>query len=94
MPNPNRLRCPECRTRRTDPRAMADHVAQCKRPLCTCEGVPFEGGLGVHRPGTIGCIHHPLAGLHRAERHGATPAELADIERRIRAELPGDDVPF
>jgi hypothetical protein len=94
MPNPNRLRCPECRTRRTDPRAMALHVAQCMRPLCTCEGVPFQNGLAHHRKGTRGCTHHPLAGLDRAERHGASPAELADIERRIRAELPGPDCPF
>lgn len=92
--NPNRLRCPECRTRRTDPHAMALHRLKCMRPLCTCEGVPFEHGLAAHRPGTQGCDQHPFAGLHRAERHGASPAELADIERRIRAMLPGPDVPF
>lgn len=73
---------------------MAVHRAKCVRPLCTCEGVPFVGGLAAHRPGTIGCDHHPFAGLHRAERHGATPAELAEIERRIRATLPGPDLPF
>lgn len=92
--NPNRLRCPECRTRRTDPHAMALHRLQCNRPLCFCEGVPFEGGLGGHRPGTIGCDQHPFAGLHRAARHGATADELERIERRITAEQPGADCPF
>lgn len=92
--NPNRYRCPQCRTRRTDARAMSDHVARCIRPLCTCEGVPFANGLAAHRPGTIGCDHHPFAGLHRAARYGASDAELDDIERRIRSGLPGPDVPF
>lgn len=94
MPNPNRLRCPVCRTRRTDAHAMFLHQLQCKQDSCDCEGVPFQNGLAHHRKGTVGCMHHPFAGLHRAERHGASPAELADIERRIRAELPGSDVPF
>jgi hypothetical protein len=92
--NPNRLRCPNCRTRRTDPRKMAEHVAQCLQDSCSCEGVPFERGLGTHRKGTRGCMHHPLAGLDRAARHGASDSELANIERRIRAELPGPDCPF
>jgi hypothetical protein len=81
------------------------HQLQCKQDSCDCEGVPFQNGLAHHRKGTVGCMHHPFAGLHRAERHGASPAELADIERRIRAELadierriraelPGPDVPF
>lgn len=92
--NPNRLRCPNCRTRRTDPVAMRNHMPVCSKPFCFCEGVPFEKGLAHHRPGTRGCEKHPLAGLDRAARHGASEAELADIERRIRAELPGSDVPF
>lgn len=92
--NPNRLRCPECRTRRTDAHAMTVHLFSCVRPLCTCEGVPFVGGLAAHRPGTRGCVHHPLAGLDRAARYGASSEELEAIERRIRAELPGADVPF
>lgn len=73
---------------------MAQHRAKCIRPVCTCEGVPLRDGLAHHRPGTAGCIHHPMAGLHRAERHGASFTELIEIERRIRAELPGDDCPF
>ena len=76
---------------------MALHRLKCVRPTCNCEGVPFAGGLAKHRPGTVGCDHHPFAGLHRAERHGASPAELVEIERRLRehiAGLPGPDVPF
>lgn len=88
------LRCPECRTRRVDPHLMALHRLTCVRPLCSCEGVPFVRGLGSHRPGTYGCDHHPFAGLHRAERRGESPAELARIEATIRASLPGPDVPF
>lgn len=94
MPNQNRLRCPNCRTRRTDPIAMREHMLVCAKGFCTCEGVPFERGLGTHRKGTRGCVHHPFAGLDRAARHGATDAELAEIEQRIKAELPGPDVPF
>ena len=73
---------------------MALHRLHCKRPLCNCEGVPFSGGLAHHRPGTLGCDHHPFAGLTRAERRGEAPEILADIERRLRASLPGPDVPF
>lgn len=73
---------------------MTLHRLKCVRPLCHCEGVPFAGGLAAHRPGTVGCDHHPFAGLHRAQRYGASDAELADIERRIRETLPGGDVPF
>lgn len=94
MSNPDRLRCPNCRTRRTDPHAMAEHVRNCSRETCNCEGVPFERGLGTHRKGTRGCQHHPFAGLDRAARHGATPDELAQIEQRIKAELPDPSIPF
>lgn len=74
---------------------MALHRIACgPRPLCHCEGVPFSGGLAAHRPGTRGCDLHPMAGLDRAARHGATAAELVEIEARIRAGLPGPDVPF
>lgn len=92
--NPDRLRCPQCRTRRTSGHAMALHRLKCIRPLCTCEGVPFEGGLAAHRPGTVGCDQHPMAGLHRAERYGATPEQLQEIERELLARRPGPDVPF
>lgn len=73
---------------------MAEHVRECRHLLCSCEGVPFERGLGSHRKGTRGCEHHPMGGLHRAERHGASDSELVQIEKRLRAELPGPDVPF
>jgi hypothetical protein len=85
-----RLRCPECRTRRTDPALMALHRLHCIRPLCHCEGVPFAGGLAAHRPGTLGCDLHPLAPLTRAERRGESPEMLAYIAAR----MPGPDVPF
>lgn len=88
------LRCPECRTRRVDGALMALHRLHCIRPLCHCEGVPFERGLGAHRPGTRGCESHPLAGLQRAERRGEAPEVLEDIERLIRARMPDPSIPF
>jgi hypothetical protein len=84
------MRCPECRTRRVDPALMVLHRLHCTRPLCHCEGVPFEGGLAAHRPGARGCDSHPLAPLTRAERRGESPAWLAYIAAR----MPGPDVPF
>ena len=73
---------------------MVLHRLHCKRPLCHCEGVPFAGGLAAHRPGTLGCDHHPFAGLHRAERRGEAPEILADIERQIRQHIADNTCPF
>ncbi|MBT9467112.1 hypothetical protein [Hydrogenophaga sp.] len=56
MPNPYRLRCPECRTRRTDSHSMVLHVLACKRPLCHCGGYPY-----AHRPGGGECHLNPEA---------------------------------
>lgn len=77
------LRCPECRTRRTTYALMAAHRLTTGHGWCTCAHVPFEGGLGKHRPGTIGCIRHPMAGLHMAMRGGASDEELARIEAEL-----------
>lgn len=76
MANPDRLRCPECRTRRTDPRAMSMHRIRCKRPLCHC----MAGATYPHRPGSFKtCDYHPLAGMFRALLCGATKEEAEDI---------------
>lgn len=72
---------------------MALHRLKCSRPLCWCEGVPFGSGA-PHRPGTRGCLLHPMAGLDIAARHGATSAELEEIERRIREHLMNSVCPF
>lgn len=66
--NHDRLRCPECRTRRTDPHAMVLHRLRCARPMCHCGGPMFIGGLSKHRPGTRFCIQHPRGSLQVALR--------------------------
>lgn len=75
MPNPNRLRCPQCRTRRTDPHVMVLHRLHCGRPLCHCLAVTFP-----HRPSSFpACDLNPLAGYFRALLHGATREQADDI---------------
>jgi len=73
------LRCPECRTRRVDPRLMVFHRLQCKRPLCHCLRVPPP-----HRPGGFPlCEADPMSDVRLALLHGATPEEADDIALEI-----------
>jgi hypothetical protein len=80
MLKPKRMRCPECGTRRTDPRAMVLHRLKCPRPICHC----LTGATYPHRPGsTLTCEGNPMSGMHLAVLHGATPEEAADIALEI-----------
>lgn len=77
---PQQLRCPECRTRRTDRRLMTEHRIWCKRPLCHC----MTGATFPHRPGSFKtCTCHPLAGMFLALAYGATDEEAQDIAIEI-----------
>lgn len=78
------LRCPECRTRRTDPRLMAFHRIHCKRPLCDCMRVPHP-----HRPGSYPlCKADPMSDVRLARMHGASDEEAADIALEIMLTQP------
>lgn len=94
MPNPDRLRCPECRTRRTDPRSMVMHRLQCNRPLCHC----LTGATHPHRPGSFRtCACNPLAGMFLALAYGATKEEAEEIALDIVMEqggVPAVECPF
>lgn len=73
VPNPNRYRCPACRTRRTDWLALLAHCNAHGHGLCTCGGYHF-----AHRPGSPCCEKNPMGPLHSAIR--ADSAGLAEIE--------------
>lgn len=80
MPNPNRLRCPQCRTRRTDKHLMVLHELKCKRPLCHC----LTGATYPHRPGsTPHCVGNALSGMFLALAYGATKEEAEEIAMDI-----------
>lgn len=87
--NPDRLRCPECRTRRTDPHLMALHRLTCKRPLCRCGGFIFEGGLAHHRPGSPYCDHHERGPLMQALRGVDDPEAQLQILADWAWDTPG-----
>ena len=90
VPNPDRLRCPQCRTRRTDPHAMVLHRLQCKRPLCHCGGFVFDpGGLAHHRPGSPCCDQHPRGPLMQALRGVDDPNEQLQILADWAWDTPG-----
>jgi hypothetical protein len=72
--NPQRLRCPNCRTRRTDPHAMVLHQLRCRQVDCTCGGYHFK-----HRQGSPLCVGNPWGDLNAARARGETPEVLEDI---------------
>jgi hypothetical protein len=75
MPNPNRYRCPECRTRRTDPHLMVLHIFKCKRPLCHCLRVTHP-----HRPGSFPlCEQNFYSDILKAALEGATREDVENI---------------
>jgi hypothetical protein len=85
MPNKDRLRCPECRTRRTDPRSMVLHVLKCKRPLCHCLRVTHP-----HRPGSYPLCEQSLySDVLKAALEGASEEEVDDIFLEIVLANPG-----
>lgn len=84
MPNPDRYRCPECRTRRTDPRKMILHAMECMRPLCACGSYPYP-----HRLGGGMCTHNPDAQVLLASRAGTPDDELLDVAADVAFNMPG-----
>lgn len=70
MPNPERYRCPQCRTRRTDGRAMVLHMMQCPRPVCDCGGYPFK-----HRTGSGYCHANPDSVMRHAVHRTDMPRD-------------------
>lgn len=85
MPNPDRLRCPECRTRRTDPRLMVLHRLKCERPLCHCLRVTHP-----HRPGSFPlCECNPMSDALLALLSGVSDEEAFDIAVEIAFQHQG-----
>lgn len=84
MPNPDRFRCPQCRTRRTDGRSFLLHLMQCPRPLCHCGGYHF-----AHRPFSGLCYQNPASHVVHASRAGTPDDELADIAIDVALTMPG-----
>jgi hypothetical protein len=82
--NPNRYRCPECRTRRTDFALYVLHCMRCPRKTCACGGYHHP-----HRPGSPCCVHNPLGTLHAAARAGESADVLLDIAADIGFDHPG-----
>lgn len=85
MANPNRLRCPECGTRRTNPRLMVLHRLKCTRPVCHCLRVPHP-----HRPGGYPlCECNPMSDVLKAVLEGASEEQALEIAVEIAFDRPG-----
>lgn len=84
MPNSERFRCPECRTRRTSGAAMVLHMMQCKRQMCDCGGYHFR-----HRLGSGMCYENPASHVKHASRAGTPDDELLDVAASVAWHLPG-----
>lgn len=85
MDQVQRLRCPECRTRRTDPHSMVLHRLACKRPLCHCLRVTHP-----HRPGSYPlCEQNPMSDVLQALLQGVSDEEALDIAVEIALTKPG-----
>lgn len=74
MTNPNRFRCPECGTRRTNGKYMILHMMDCKRETCDCEGYHFR-----HRKGSGLCKENPDGLKRHAARLIEDDDELQDV---------------
>lgn len=83
--NPNRFRCPECRTRRTSFVALVQHCRDHDHKVCHCGGYHY-----AHRPGSPYCERNPMSGVRHALRFGGfTADELMDIAIESAWEKPG-----
>ena len=69
--NPNRFRCPACRTRRTSFIKLVEHCADKKHALCNCGGLWY-----AHRPGSPTCVENPMSDVHLARRDKDVTEEL------------------
>lgn len=84
MSNPDRMRCPECRTRRTDPRAFLLHVMSCERPVCHCGSYTYP-----HRPMSGMCTLNPDAQVALAARAGTPPEQLLEVAIDVALHMRG-----
>lgn len=85
MSNLNRLRCPECGTRRTDPRLMVKHRLACIRPVCNCLRVPHP-----HRPGSYPlCEQNPMGDVLKALLEGMSEEDALELAADIAFNNPG-----
>jgi hypothetical protein len=84
MSNPDRYRCPQCRTRRTDPHLMVLHVMDCMRPLCFCGAYTYP-----HRYLGGDCFHNADAQVKHASRAGTPDDELRDVAAAVAFSMPG-----
>lgn len=92
MANPNRYRCPACRTRRTDWLTLVAHCASAGHRVCNCGGYHY-----AHRPGSPYCTLNVWSDLRHAARAGESGDVLLDLAVDIAFENPGQaavDCPF
>lgn len=90
--SPDRFRCPQCRTRRTDGRLFLLHVMECTRPLCHCGAYTYP-----HRPVSGECYQNPEAQVLHASRAGTPDDELADVAADVAFNMrgkPAKECPF
>ena len=74
--NPNRSRCPACRTRRTSFVALIEHCRVHGHKVCGCGGYHY-----AHRPGSPYCEQNAMSAVRIAARQeGITADELQEIE--------------
>lgn len=82
--NPNRFRCPACRTRRTSFVALVEHCRKHDHKLCGCGGYPYS-----HRPHSPYCHQNAQSAALVAWRDGASADETLEISLSIAWEQPG-----
>ncbi len=83
--NPNRFRCPACRTRRTSFVALVEHCKTKGHKLCICGGLHY-----AHRPGSPTCVENPMSDVHLARRDvDVTEDELLEIAAHCAWEKTG-----
>ncbi len=82
--NPNRYRCPACRTRRTDWLSLLAHCAKSGHKLCNCGEYEY-----AHRPGSPYCKSNVWSELLYAERAGESKDVLLEIAAEIAFDNPG-----
>ena len=73
--NPNRFRCPACRTRRTSFVELVEHCRVHGHTVCGCGGYHY-----AHRPGSPYCEQNAMIAVRIAARQeGITADELREI---------------
>ena len=82
--NPNRFRCPACRTRRTSFAALVEHCRDHGHALCGCGGYHY-----AHRPGSPFCHQNPQSPALVAWRDGASDEEVSEISTELALTTSG-----